>query len=82
MPREQTPGTNLRKLHINVILTSVGHHVPLKIAMGFAKDFCGGRFLLAKMSVSTSKSLEGPFVYIYIYVCMYVCIYFCFIGYA
>ena len=35
--REAALGTNVRKLLTNACLTSVGHHVPLKINMGFAK---------------------------------------------
>ena len=85
MTGEQTPGTNLRKLRINVFLPSVGHHVPLKITTGFAKVFCGGRFLLAKMFVSTSKNLEAPFIYyrvknIYIYVYIFLFHRICMIG--
>ena len=37
MTGEQTPGTNLRRSHINVFLTSLGQHVPLKVNVGFAK---------------------------------------------
>ena len=49
--REQTPGTNLRRSLINVLLSSVGQHVPLKINMGFTKVW-RTIFLLATMSVS------------------------------
>ena len=54
VPGEQTPGTNLRLSHINVFLTSVRQHVPLKIHRGFAKIF-----FLAKMFVSTSNVGEN-----------------------
>ena len=37
MTGEQAPGTNLRRSHVNVFLSSGGQHVPLKINMGFAQ---------------------------------------------
>ena len=39
--QEQTPGTNLRISLINIFLTIVGQHAPLKINMGFTKGFFG-----------------------------------------
>ena len=52
MTGDQTPRANLRISHINVFLTSAGQHVPLKINMGFAKNwrrsFCEDACIHAK----------------------------------
>ena len=48
VPGEQTPGTNLRLSHINVFLTSVRQHVPLKIHRGLPKYFFWRRCLFPR----------------------------------
>ena len=69
--RDQTPGTNLRISQIHVLLTSLGQHVPLKISVGFAKDWRNIIFQRGRRfhAFSTWKNLEQPsYIYIYLYI--------------
>ena len=70
MTGEQTPGTNLRRSHVNGFLTSLGRHVPLKINITWGLLKFGERIFFGEDGVFHMKEFRTNLIYIYIFIHM------------